>query len=198
MQRFTISLDDKLAEEFDAWIAERSYPNRSEAVRDLFRSELERSSQQADGADDCVASLSYVYNRHELDVAKRLTTLHHDNHDLLTSSMHVPLDHEYRLETLALRGSAPAVRQFADLLCAQRGVRHGKLNLISVEMHQSRRHARAPGLRTRSRAPARQRRTCTCGRPIDGLRLDGAAVTRSTTLCKARGHRARPMNSAST
>ena len=31
------SLDDKLAEEFDAWIAERSYPNRSEAVRDLFR-----------------------------------------------------------------------------------------------------------------------------------------------------------------
>jgi CopG family transcriptional regulator, nickel-responsive regulator len=145
MQRFTISLDDKLAEEFDAWIGERSYPNRSEAVRDLFRSELERASQQADGAADCVASLSYVYNRHELDVAKRLTTLHHDNHDLLISSMHVPLDHEYRLETLALRGSVPAVRRFADLLCAQRGVRHGKLNLISVEMHQSHRHARVPG-----------------------------------------------------
>jgi CopG family nickel-responsive transcriptional regulator len=145
MQRFTISLDDKLAEEFDVWIDQRSYPNRSEAVRDLFRSELERSSQQGDGVADCVASLSYVYNRHELDVARRLNTLHHDHHDLLISSMHVPLDHEYRLETLALRGNAAAVRQFADLLCAQRGVRHGKLNLISVEMHQSHRHAHAPG-----------------------------------------------------
>jgi CopG family transcriptional regulator, nickel-responsive regulator len=145
MQRFTISLDDKLAQEFDAWIGERRYPNRSEAVRDLCRAELERSAQQAAAGSNCVASLSYVYNRHELDVAKRLTTLHHDNHDLLIASMHVPLDHEYRLETLALRGPVLAVRQFADQLCAQRGVRHGKLNLISVELHQSHRHARAEG-----------------------------------------------------
>jgi len=143
MQRFTISLDDKLAQAFDEWIAARGYANRSEAVRDLFRSELERSHQGSDDAPDCVASLSYVYNRHELDVAKRLNTLHHDNHDLLISSMHVPLDHEHRLETLALRGKGPAVREFADLLCAQRGVRHGKLNLISVELHQSHRHTRA-------------------------------------------------------
>ena len=143
MQRFTISLDDKLAQAFDEWIAARGYANRSEAVRDLFRSELERSHQGSDDAPDCVASLSYVYNRHELDVAKRLNTLHHDNHDLLISSMHVPLDHEHRLETLALRGKVLAVRHFADLLCAQRGVRHGKLNLISVELHHSHRHAHA-------------------------------------------------------
>ena len=37
MQRFTISLDDKLAEEFDAWIAGHAYANRSEAVRDHDR-----------------------------------------------------------------------------------------------------------------------------------------------------------------
>jgi CopG family nickel-responsive transcriptional regulator len=154
MQRFTISLDDKLAHEFDAWIAERRYANRSEAVRDLFRTELERSSQQAEPAAECVASLSYVYNRHELDVAKRLTALQHDNHDLLVSSLQVPLDHEHRLETLALRGGAGAVRRFADLLCAERGVRHGKLNLISVELHQPHRHTGAAGLKKRGAAAA--------------------------------------------
>ena len=47
MQRFTISLDDKLAEEFDAWIAGHAYANRSEAVRDLLRAELERASQRS-------------------------------------------------------------------------------------------------------------------------------------------------------
>jgi CopG family nickel-responsive transcriptional regulator len=152
MQRFTISLDDKLAQEFDAWIAGRRYANRSEAVRDLFRAELERSSQRADLALDCVATLSYVYSRHELEVAKRLAGLHHDHHDLLISSMHVPLDHEYRLETLALRGSALAVRRFADLVCAQRGVRHGKLNLISVEMHQRHRHVRTDAVGAEKKA----------------------------------------------
>ena len=157
MQRFTISLDDKLAQEFDAWITGRGYANRSEAVRDLFRSELERDSQQPRQAGDCVASLSYVYNRHELDVARRLGTLHHDHHDLLISSLHVPLDHEYRMETLALRGAIAQVRQFADLLCAQRGVRHGKLNLISVEMHQPHRHAPPSGSAGTTKGPRADR-----------------------------------------
>jgi len=42
MQRFTISLQDELAEQFDAWIAHRGYENRSEAVRDMLRAELEQ------------------------------------------------------------------------------------------------------------------------------------------------------------
>jgi CopG family transcriptional regulator, nickel-responsive regulator len=143
MQRFTISLDDQLAQEFDTWLATRSYANRSEAVRDLLRAEIERDSQQLGRAAECVASLSYVYNRHELDVAQRLTALHHGNHDLLISGMQVPLDHEFRLETLALRGNARSVQAFADAVCAQRGVRHGKLNLISVVLHQAHTHALA-------------------------------------------------------
>lgn len=144
MQRFTISLDDKLAEHFDAWVAQRRYANRSEAVRDLLRSELERAAQGAEETVDCVASLSYVYRRGELDVTRRLSTLQHDHHDLVVSSTMVPLDHEFRLETLALRGATAAVRQFADLLCAQRGVRHGKLNLIGMEVHAPHRHASPP------------------------------------------------------
>ena len=40
-----------------------------------------------------------------------------------------------------MKGKAEAVRRFAELLCAQRGVRHGSLNLISVELHQQHRHA---------------------------------------------------------
>ena len=37
MERFTISLDESLAREFDELIAARGYGNRSEAVRDLIR-----------------------------------------------------------------------------------------------------------------------------------------------------------------
>ncbi|MBN8494556.1 MAG: nickel-responsive transcriptional regulator NikR [Burkholderiales bacterium] len=141
MQRFTISLDDKLAQDFDAWIAQRGYANRSEAVRDLLRAELEHAAQRAQETADCVASLSYVYRRGELDVTRRLSALQHAHHDLVVSSTMVPLDHEFRLETLTLRGATSVVRQFADLLCAQRGVRHGKLNLIGMEAHQPHRHA---------------------------------------------------------
>ena len=46
MERFTISLDEALAKEFDQLIAARGYSNRSEAVRDLIRGALEGDRQR--------------------------------------------------------------------------------------------------------------------------------------------------------
>jgi CopG family nickel-responsive transcriptional regulator len=140
MQRFTISLDDQLATAFDQWIEGRGYANRSEAVRDLFRAELERSLQSEPHGRHCVASLSYVYNHHERELGERLTEMQHAHHDLTLSTLHAHLDHDHCLETVLLRGPAVAVRAFADRICAERGVHHGKLNLISVESHQRHRH----------------------------------------------------------
>ncbi|MDO9225524.1 MAG: nickel-responsive transcriptional regulator NikR [Pseudomonadota bacterium] len=133
MERFTISLDESLAQSFDQLIRERGYANRSEAVRDMIRRELESRRIEKEEAPHCVASLSYVYNHHERRLAERLTDLQHHAHDVVVSSMHVHLDHDNCLETLFLRGHTEEVRAFAEKLSAERGVRHGSLNLIPVE-----------------------------------------------------------------
>ncbi|BBL77095.1 nickel-responsive transcriptional regulator NikR [Methylomagnum ishizawai] len=133
MERFTISLDDLLAQRFDALIQARGYANRSEAVRDMLRRELEAERQVSGQSLHCVASLSYVYNHHERRLAERLTEMQHHAHDLVLSAMHVHLDHEHCLEVLFLRGSTQAVRGFADRLAAECGVRHSALNLITVD-----------------------------------------------------------------
>lgn len=133
MERFTISLDEKLASEFDRLIRERGYLNRSEAVRDMLRGKLDTLRLQEEQAPFCVASLSYVYNHHERDLSERLTALQHDHHDLVVASTHVHLDHENCLETVMLRGKTGVVRRFADALIAERGVRHGQVNLVPVD-----------------------------------------------------------------
>ena len=133
MERFTISLDETLAAAFDHLIRERGYANRSEAVRDMIRGELESRRVAKAEAPHCVASLSYVYNHHERRLAERLTDLQHHAHDLVVSSMHVHLDHDNCLESLFLRGHTEEVRDFAGKLSAERGVRHGSLNLIPVQ-----------------------------------------------------------------
>ncbi len=140
MERFTISLDEKLASEFDRLIRERGYLNRSEAVRDMLRGKLETLRVQDKQAPYCVASLSYVYNHHERDLAERLTGLQHDHHDLVVASTHVHLDHENCLETVMLRGKTGMVRSFADALIAERGVRHGQVNLVPVDAGAGRGH----------------------------------------------------------
>jgi CopG family nickel-responsive transcriptional regulator len=133
MERITISLDEPLALEFDRLIARRGYENRSEAIRDLLRRELE-SDRAREGSGHCVANLSYVYNHHERDLGERLTRTQHAHHDLCVSTMHAHLDHEECLETVILRGPVRAVREFAQAIIAERGVRHGSLNVISVSV----------------------------------------------------------------
>jgi len=80
------------------------------------------------------------YDHHERRLAERLTDLQHHAHDLVISSMHVHLDHNHCLETLFLRGATPEVRAFAEKLSAERGVRHGKLNLVPVELEGTTHH----------------------------------------------------------
>jgi len=140
MERFTISLDENLASEFDKLIRERGYQNRSEAVRDMLRTQLNTLHAQKYRSPFCVANLSYVYNHHERELAERLTVIQHQHHDLVVASTHVHLDHDNCLETVMLRGATKEVQNFSDALIAERGVRHGLLNLISVEKDAGHRH----------------------------------------------------------
>jgi CopG family nickel-responsive transcriptional regulator len=137
MERFTISLDATLASGFDYLIRARGYASRSEAVRDLIRKEIESDRLSQDEAPYCVATLSYVYNHHERRLAERLTTSQHQSHDMVVSSTHVHLDHDQCLETLFLKGATTSVRSLAEQICAERGVRHGVLNLIPVDVRES-------------------------------------------------------------
>jgi CopG family nickel-responsive transcriptional regulator len=132
MQRVTITLDDDLNDAFERFRASRGYANRSEAVRDLIRQRLETERLQAEPGGACIATLSYVYNHHERELAARLTQAHHHHHDLAVSTLHVHLDHDHCLETVVLRGPSDRVRAFADAVVAQPGVRHGRLSLLPV------------------------------------------------------------------
>ncbi|MEO7549379.1 MAG: nickel-responsive transcriptional regulator NikR [Ramlibacter sp.] len=132
MQRFTISLDDALAEEFDRLIALRGYVNRSEAVRDLIRERLGDAMLGSAQAAWCAATVSYVYDHHEQALTTRLMDLQHEHHDLVASSLRTHLDHDNCLETVVLRGPAKAVQDCASHMIALRGVRHGHIHALPL------------------------------------------------------------------
>jgi CopG family nickel-responsive transcriptional regulator len=58
MERFTVSIDDALAQAFNGWLKERGYANRSEGFRDLLRAQRERKRQATGRSRHGVASLS--------------------------------------------------------------------------------------------------------------------------------------------
>lgn len=139
MERFTMSLEDDLAKQFDEFIKEKGYSNRSEAMRDIIRDKLEhtRLHESTINSGNCIANLSYVYNHHESGLASKIVNSHHNHHDLTVSSLHIHLDHDNCLETVILKGAVSEVREFADTIKAVRGVRHGHLHMVPVDVSES-------------------------------------------------------------
>ena len=137
---FTISLSDDLANQFDTLLRKRGYQNRSEAVRDMLRSELATASIANQEAPFCIAALSYIYNHKARDLSERIAQLQHANHDIVISTMHIRVDHENCLETVLLKGSTADITKFANTLMAESEVRHGHLNRVPVEVDEGHVH----------------------------------------------------------
>lgn len=132
MERVTISMSDAFAADLAAFMGDHSYENRSEAVRDLARLGLERARIEQGTAGECVATVSYVFDHHTRELAKRLTGTHHAHHELQVATLHVHLDHQSCLEVAVLRGDTSAVREFAQAVIAERGVTHGQVTFVPV------------------------------------------------------------------
>ena len=134
MQRVTITLDDALMAELDTIIAARGYQNRSEAIRDLARAGMREAAEDAGQKRECVAALVYTYDHAARQLSKRLTTAYHEHHELSLASLHVHLDHDTCLEVTVLKGRTEDQQQFGEHVIAERGVRHGKIVRMPVEL----------------------------------------------------------------
>lgn len=140
MQRITISVDDELLEQFDTLIRRRGYINRSEAFRDLLREHIERERFASVSAPFCVGCLTYVYDHGERELPRRLVEAQHAHHDLHVSTLHMHLDHHNCLEAVILRGATADVQAFADAVTTERGVRHGDLWMVPVDLDLAHHH----------------------------------------------------------
>jgi CopG family nickel-responsive transcriptional regulator len=134
MQRITVTLDDALVAELDQLIAARGYRGRSEAMRDVARAGIQQALLETDAAAACVAALVYVYDPGARELARRLATHFHDHHDLSAGTLHIPLSHTSGMEVAVLKGPTEAVRQLADAVLTERGVRHGRAVILPAEL----------------------------------------------------------------
>ncbi|HEX2949849.1 MAG TPA: nickel-responsive transcriptional regulator NikR, partial [Armatimonadota bacterium] len=126
LERFGVSMEDDLLQQFDALIERRRYSSRSEAIRDLVRQELV-NEEWTDPAVEVVGTVTIVYEHHEHELANVLTDMQHQYHQSITCATHIHLDAHNCLEVIVLRGQSRTVRDIADALISTRGVKHGQL-----------------------------------------------------------------------
>ena len=128
--RFGVSIGSELLEKFDKLIGSKGYVNRSEAIRDLIRDYLVEHEWEED--IETMGSVTLVYDHHIHELPELLTSLQHENHAMIISSMHIHIDEHNCLEVIIIKGKGSQVKSIADKLISTKGVKHGKLIMTTT------------------------------------------------------------------
>jgi CopG family nickel-responsive transcriptional regulator len=129
--RFGVSMDSKLLKQFDRYITEKGYENRSEAIRDLIRNNLVDMEWKV-GTSESVGTITIIYNHHKRELTDTLTSIQHRYHTSMISTMHVHLDSHNCLEVMVVKGKAKEITDIANRLIGTKGVIHGKLTTTTL------------------------------------------------------------------
>ena len=132
-ERVTISLEAGLLEQFDRFLEEKGYGNRSEGIRDAVRQLLAQNRVEASESAPCVGCVTYVYDHHERQLSTRLIEAQHHHHEIPAATLHLHIDKDNCLEATVLRGTVAEVRHVANHITSQTGVKNGQLHIIPVD-----------------------------------------------------------------
>ena len=120
--RFGVSMDSSLLEEFDKFIEEKNYSNRSEALRDIIRTNFTEKEWEGNSAAAGAIVLKCRYGPGEL--SSKLLSIQHTHREVVVSSLHVHLDDEQCLRVIVVKGSAEQIKDMADEMQSLKGVYH--------------------------------------------------------------------------
>ncbi|MBE3562736.1 MAG: nickel-responsive transcriptional regulator NikR [Hydrogenibacillus schlegelii] len=130
--RFGVSFPSILMEQFDRYIREQGYTNRSEAFRDLARRAILEPSRFS--ADQRVAgTIVMVYDHHFSDIPKKLTELQHGFYENIIATMHIHLNHALCMEVIAVRGKISHLRDLHQRIQVLKGVFYAELSVTYFE-----------------------------------------------------------------
>jgi len=133
VERIGVSLEKKLLSSFDKLIAKQGYPSRSEAIRDLIRQQLS-SERLSDPAAKAVAAVFVIYDHHSAKLMQELVGMQHSHLLQTICSMHVHLDIHDCMEVIVLKGQVGEINKTGENILSLKGVKLGKVNLISTEL----------------------------------------------------------------
>ncbi|HOU89633.1 MAG TPA: nickel-responsive transcriptional regulator NikR [Polyangiaceae bacterium] len=128
--RFGVAMDRALLARFDELVSRRGFENRSEALRDLVRRDLDQDAWQRGG--HAVATITLVYDHEVRELPGHLAKVQHDHGEHVISSLHVHLDQRHCLEVIAARGPARTLKALADRLIGAKGVVSGSVIAASL------------------------------------------------------------------
>lgn len=128
--RFGVSLEKDLLDEFDRFVRDGHFANRSQGLRSLIRDQLVKREWLK--GKEVAGTITLVYDHHRRELVKKLTSVQHDFHDIIISTQHIHLDHNNCLEIVVVKGKPKEAQGLLFVLRAVKGVKHSAMSMATT------------------------------------------------------------------
>lgn len=128
LMRVSISMPNKLLQQFDAMIAEKQFINRSQAIAELIHQQVTQHRNDL-GEEVMAGTINLVYDHTVPDLQKNLAELQYKYLAEVISCLNVNLTHEQTMSVLLVQGPGKKLQHIADEIISRRGIITGKLLL---------------------------------------------------------------------
>ncbi|MHA1262850.1 MAG: nickel-responsive transcriptional regulator NikR [Candidatus Freyarchaeota archaeon] len=132
MPVISISLTSELLKKLDAFMRDRGYSSRSEAIRDAVRDMLSEYELSRSETGKVTATITVISEHERHDVDERLTRLRHEHDEIVSANMHIHLGRAYCLEVFITEGETEKVINFINRIRAMRGIQLVKYTLVPL------------------------------------------------------------------
>ncbi|MEM0456785.1 MAG: nickel-responsive transcriptional regulator NikR [Nitrososphaerota archaeon] len=127
--RVSISIPPDLLKELDDMLKKIGY-DRSKAIRIAIRNFL-TDYKWTQESGDVAGALILLYDHKSRGIEESLTDIQHEHGGIITSTMHVHLDKENCLEIIAVKGSSRSIKELAERMMKEKGVKQLKLAVVT-------------------------------------------------------------------
>ena len=132
MPIISISITSELLKKLDAFVHEKGYSSRSEAIRDAIRDSLAEFEISRFEKGKVTATITVISEQYRRDVEERLMRLRHEHDDIVSGNMHIHLGKRYCLEVFITEGDTEEVLKFVGRLRAIRGLQHVSYTVVPL------------------------------------------------------------------
>jgi len=130
--RFGVSVPSELLREFDEFIRQMGFKDRSKAIQVAMRNLISDYKWMQEVPGESAGAIILLFDHTVSGLEDAITHVQHHYTDVISSTMHIHLDEQNCLEIVALRGDSKRIRELAKEFAKIRGIKQIRVTVVSV------------------------------------------------------------------
>lgn len=132
VERISMSLPPGLLTQFNKAMNKAGFTDRSKAIQTALHSFIDEHDWQVNDSQNGAGTIMMLYNNHIFNQDTISTQIQHKYSDIINATTHLHLDGDNCLETIMLKGNKRRIKELANSLSKNRGIKSLKVHFVSL------------------------------------------------------------------